>query len=136
MQANDSTRKAGIIAVVDDDGPLREAWGSVMKAAGFSARTYASAEDFLLSQNWRETGCLILDVRLPGINGMELQRVMANADCQVPIVFVTAHGDEALRDVALKAGAVAFLNKPVRSDVLLKEIERALQTNGTDLERR
>ncbi len=136
MPANDTIRKAGIIAVVDDDGPLREAWGSVMKAAGFSARTYASAEDFLFSQNWRETGCLVLDVRLPGINGMELQRMMTNANSQVPIVFVTAHGDASLRDVAIKAGAVAFLNKPVRSDVLLKEIERALQTNRTDLEQR
>jgi two-component system response regulator FixJ len=136
MPANDTTRKAGIIAIVDDDCPLREAWGSVMKAAGFSARAYASAEDFLLSQNWRETGCLVLDVRLPGINGMELQRMMSNANSPVPIIFVTAHGDASLRDVAMKAGAVAFLNKPVRSDVLLKEIERALQTNRSDLEQR
>lgn len=133
MQANDTIRKAGIIAVVDDDAPLREALGSVLKAAGFAARTYASAEDFLFSQNWRHTACLILDVRLPGITGMELQRMMSNANCQVPIIFVTAHGDASLHDLAMKAGAVAFLNKPVRSDALLREIESALQRTRTDL---
>ena len=92
-----------------------------MKAAGFVTRTYGSAEDFLLPRSWRETACLVLDVRLPGINGMELQRMIINANCQVPIIFVTAHGDASLRDVAIKAGAAAFLNKPVRGDVLLKE---------------
>jgi FixJ family two-component response regulator len=129
---NDTLTKTGIIAIVDDDEPLREALGSVMKAAGFAIHTFATAEDFLDSPNWQETACLILDVRLPGMSGIELQKRMADAGSQVPIIFVTAHGDAALRDLVMKSGAAGFLNKPVRSDALLKEIHAALARNRTD----
>ena len=126
------TTKAGFIAIVDDDEPLREALGSVMKAAGFSTITFGSAEEYLDSAGRQRTACLVLDVRLPGMSGIELQRQLANDGDETPIVFVTAHGDASLRDSLMKAGASAFLNKPVRSDALLKEIRAALAKTITD----
>jgi FixJ family two-component response regulator len=132
IEVGDTLQKAGIIAIVDDDAPLREALGSVMNAAGFRTSLFASAEDFLDSPEWRDTACLILDVRLPGMSGVELQRRLADAGSQVPIVFVTAHGDASLRDLVVKAGAAGFLNKPARSGALLKEIHSALEKTGND----
>ncbi len=129
---NDTLTKTGIIAIVDDDEPLREALGSVMKAAGFTTTTFASAEEFLNSADRRNTACLILDVRLPGMSGIELQKRLVEANSQIPVIFVTAHGDASLRDLVMKAGAAGFLNKPVRSDALLKEIHAALQKIRTD----
>ena len=129
---NDTLTKAGMIAIVDDDEPLREALGSVLKAAGFPIDTFASAEDFLDSAQRGSTMCLILDVRLPGMSGIELQRHLLDANSSVPIIFVTAHGDASLRDSLMKAGAAGFLNKPVRSDALLKEIHAALRISRTD----
>lgn len=116
----------GIIAIVDDDEPLREALGSVLKAAGFSINTFASAEEYLDSPLREKIACLILDVRLPGMSGIELQRRLSEIGDAVPIIFVTAHGDASLREVVMNAGAAGFLNKPVRSDALLKEIRAAL----------
>jgi len=124
--------KNGVIAIVDDDEPLREALGSVMKAAGFATNTFATAEEFLESATRGETACLILDVRLPGMSGIELQKRLADADSLVPIIFVTAHGDASLRDLVMRSGAAGFLNKPVRSDALLREIHAALAQNRTD----
>ena len=124
---NHSPTNADIIAIVDDDEPLREALSSVMKAAGFSTNSFASAEEFLNSSNLNETACLILDVRLPGMSGIELQKTLAEIESRVPIIFVTAHGDASLRDLLLKAGATDFLNKPVRSDALLRAIHAALE---------
>jgi FixJ family two-component response regulator len=129
---NKTLTKTGVIAIVDDDEPLREALGSVMKAAGFSINTFASAEEFLASAEREGTACLILDVRLPGMSGIELQRQLAVDGDGTPIIFVTAHGDASLRDSLMKAGASGFLNKPVRSDALLKEIRSALDKNKTD----
>jgi two-component system, LuxR family, response regulator TtrR len=128
---NETPTKIGIIAIVDDDEPLREALGSVLKAAGFRIRTFASAEEFLDADR-RNTSCLILDVRLPGMSGIELQRRLLDGNSELPIIFVTAHGDSSLRDSLMKAGAAGFLNKPVRSDALLKEIHAALEKTGTD----
>jgi FixJ family two-component response regulator len=123
---------AVIIAIVDDDEPLREALGSVMKAAGFSPRTFASAEEFLACDDCDGTACLVLDVRLPGMSGIELQKQLSRTNSRLPIVFVTAHGDASLRDSLMRAGAAAFFYKPVRSDALLKEIRRALKESSTD----
>ena len=125
-ELNQNLTKIGIIAIVDDDEPLREALGSVLKAAGFLIDTFASAEDFLASPRSREIACLILDIRLPGMSGIELQRRLSESGCTIPVIFVTAHGDASLRDMLLKAGAAGFLNKPVRSDTLLREIHSAL----------
>jgi FixJ family two-component response regulator len=131
---NDAQSKPGIIAIVDDDAPLREALGSVMKAAGFLTNTFASAEEFLNSPSRQQTKCLILDVRLPGMSGIELQRKLADVNSEFPVIFVTAHGDALLRDLLMRDGAAAFLNKPVRSDALLKEIRAALKKNRNDLQ--
>ena len=129
---NETLTKTGIIAIVDDDEPLREALGSVMKAAGFTTNTFGSAEEFLNSADRGNAACLILDVRLPGMSGVELQKRLADAKSQIPIIFVTAHGDASLRDLVMKAGAAGFLNKPVRSDALLREIYAALRKTNTD----
>jgi len=129
---NDTLIKTGIIAIVDDDAPLREALGSVMKAAGFTTNTYATAEEFLDSADRQNTACLILDVRLPGMSGVELQKRLAESQSRIPIIFVTAHGDASLRESVIRAGAAGFLNKPVRSDALLKEIYAALRRTNTD----
>lgn len=124
---SDTVTKIGIIAIVDDDEPLREALSSVLKAAGFSVATFASAEEFLNSPSRRNIACLILDVRLPGMSGIELQRRLIDFNSPLPIIFVSAHGDASLSELVMKAGAAGFLNKPVRSDALLKEIRAAIQ---------
>ena len=129
---NETLTKTGIIAIIDDDEPLREALGSVMKAAGFATNTFGSAEEFLNSADRGNAACLILDVRLPGMSGVELQKRLADTKSQIPIIFVTAHGDASLRDLVMKAGAAGFLNKPVRSDALLREIYAALRKTNTD----
>jgi FixJ family two-component response regulator len=123
---------AGFIAIVDDDEPLLEALCSVLKAAGFSTRTFASAEDFLEFGERQDAGCLILDVRLPGMSGIELQRRLSDDNSAVPIIFVTAHGDSSLRESLMKAGAAGFMTKPVRSAALLKEVSAALSKSGTE----
>jgi FixJ family two-component response regulator len=129
---NQSLTKIGIIAIVDDDEPLREALGSVLKAAGFSIDTFASAEEFLDSPQRQKMACLILDVRLPGMSGIELQRRLCESGDVTPIIFVTAHGDASLRDMVMNAGAAGFLNKPVRSDALLREIYAALEKTANE----
>lgn len=128
---NLSIPKTGIIAIVDDDEALREALGSLMKAAGIVAKTFASAEEFLACDDCDDTACLILDVRLPGMSGIDLQRRLAESNSRLPIIFVTAHGDASLRDSLMRAGAAAFFYKPVRSDALLKEIQTALEKTST-----
>ena len=120
--------KPRVIAIVDDDEPLREALASVLKADGYAVAAFHSAEDFLGSEDWRGASVLLLDVRLPGMSGVELQLHMLSLENKMPIVFITGHGDSALRDVLLGAGASAFLNKPVRSEALLSAIRTALDS--------
>jgi FixJ family two-component response regulator len=132
---DETLTNAGVIAIVDDDEPLREALASVLKAGGFFPRTFASAEQFLACDDCDNTACLILDVRLPGMSGIELQKQLSNTNRRIPIVFVTAHGNDSLRDSLLRAGAAAFLYKPVRSDALLREIRKALEPSGANNQR-
>lgn len=115
-----------LIAIVDDDEALRNSLDNLLRSAGFRAHGFASAEAFLRSDQARETACLILDVRMPGMNGLELQRQMVAANWQIPIIFITAHADDEARARALEAGAVAFLYKPCREEDLLHAIEVAL----------
>ena len=117
---------------MDDDQPLREALGSVLQAAGFLTNTYASAEEFFDAPGRNDTACLVLDVRLPGMSGIELQKRLDDAGSRVPVIFVTAHGDASVRELVMRAGAAGFLNKPVRSEVLLKAIYAALQKAEAD----
>ena len=116
-----------LMAIVDDDDALRTSLDNLLRSVGFRAHGFASAEAFLRSNQVHETACLILDIRMPGMNGLELQRQMMAADWQIPIVFITSHVDDEAQARALDAGAVAFLYKPCREDDLLQAIDVALQ---------
>ncbi len=115
-----------LIAIVDDDDSLRNSLDNLLRSVGFRAQGFSSAEAFLHANQAPETACLILDVRLPGMNGLELQRQMGAANWCIPIIFVTAYADDDVRVRALEAGAVDFLSKPCREEDLLKAIEAAL----------
>ena len=114
------------ITIVDDDEALREALGSILKASGFRVVSFFSAEEYLTSSDRQNSGCLILDVRLPGMSGIELQYLLCAMGDEIPIVFLTAHGDSVVREVVMKAGALGFLTKPVRRDALLERVWSAL----------
>jgi len=115
-----------LIAIVDDDDSLRNSLDDLLRSVGFRAHGFSSAEAFLNSPQVHETACLILDVRLPGMNGLALQRQIVAANWRIPIIFVTAYADDDARARALAAGAVAFLYKPCREEDLLNAIEAAL----------
>jgi len=115
------------ISIVDDDASIREALKSLMRSVRFGVDAYGSAEEFLASERVNDTACLILDVYLPGMNGFELQRHLKTEGRDIPIIFITAHSDEASRQRALKGGAIDFLSKPVRRDTLLKAIQSAAE---------
>jgi FixJ family two-component response regulator len=114
------------ITIVDDDEALREALGSMLKASGFRVGKFSSAEEYLASPDRQSASCLILDVRLPGMSGIELQHLLRRMGDEIPIVFLTAHGGSVIRDVVMKAGALGFLTKPVRRDVLLERVWSAV----------
>jgi FixJ family two-component response regulator len=118
------------ISIVDDDASIREALKSLMRSARFSVEAFASAEEFLASEHLNDIACLILDVHLPGMSGFELQAYLNFERRHIPIVFITAHADEALRQRALKGGAVEFLSKPVRRETLFKAIQSAMERNS------
>jgi FixJ family two-component response regulator len=114
------------ISIVDDDSSIREALKSLMRSVQFDVEAFASAEEFLASQRLDDTACLILDVTLPGMSGFELQNQLNLEQRGIPIVFITAHADEASRKRALNGGAVDFLSKPVRREKLFRAIESAI----------
>ena len=115
------------VAIVDDDDSVRGALQGLMKEAGFEARAFPSAEDFLNSGLLHETGCLIADIRMPGMSGLELQQTLNATACRMPIIFITAHGDAKMRLQAMRAGAVEFLAKPFDDEVLLDSVRAALE---------
>ena len=119
-----------VIAIVDDQAALREATENLLKSAGLKAVSFASAEDFLQAAPPDGAGCLILDVRLPGMSGLELQQHLAADGIHVPIVFITAQedGDGQMRAQALRSGALAFLRKPFNDEDLLNAVRSALET--------
>jgi len=116
-----------VICVVDDDESVRESLEGLMRSVGFAVNTFASAEEFLDSDHLRNTDCLILDVRLPGMNGLELQRQLATSHSEIPIIFITSHEDDEVRARALNAGAVDYLLKPFNDEDLLNAIDAALK---------
>ncbi len=120
-----------LISIVDDDPLVREGLISLMRSAGFATQAFASAEEFLSLAHRDDIACLILDVGLPGISGLELQSQLTAtvSNHRTPVVFMTARDDEATRQRALKGGAVDFLRKPVRREALLNAIHLALQQN-------
>jgi FixJ family two-component response regulator len=121
-------RKAKMVAVVEDDESYRAAVQRLLKSAGLSVRSFASAEDFLKSGQQQETGCLIADIRMPGMSGLDLQAKLNAEHCPIPIIFITAHGDEEMRMQAMRAGAVKFLAKPFDGAILLESVRVALQS--------
>jgi FixJ family two-component response regulator len=119
-------RKAKMVAVVDDDEAFRAALQRLLKAGGFPVRSFASAEDFLKSGQQHETGCLITDIRMPGMSGLDLQAKLSAEHCPIPTIFITAHGDEKMRLQAMRGGAVKFLPKPFDSAILLESVRVAM----------
>ena len=115
-----------MVAIVDDDESMRNAVRDLLNAAGFPARAFASAEEFLESGQQHNAACLIADIRMPGMSGLELQARLNAEGCKMPIIFITAHGDPKMRMQALRAGAVEFLAKPFDDDVLLERVRAAL----------
>src|ERR1700756_7321 len=120
-------RKAKMVAIVDDDELMRSALQGMLKSVGLPSKAFASAEDFLKSGQQHETACLIADIRMPGMSGLELQAQLNAEHCRIPTIFITAHGDTKMRMQALRAGAVEFLAKPFDDEVLLESVRAALQ---------
>lgn len=118
------------ISIVDDDESVRQALKGLLRSAGFSADAFASAEEFLSSGQVHATSCLILDIRMPGMSGEDLQERLIASSAAVPIVFISAHGDEDVRARALQRGAVDFLQKPFSDEALLDAIARASGTRS------
>lgn len=116
-----------IVFVIDDDESVREALKSLMRSVGLRVETFASAQEFLQSGRPDVAACLILDVRMPGLSGLDLQRELADANIHIPIIFITGHGDIPMSVRAMKAGAVEFLTKPFRDQDLLDAIQQALE---------
>lgn len=115
------------VYVVDDDLSVREALSSLIRSVGLPVETFSSAEDFLAAQRPPGVACLILDIRMPGLNGLELQTRLAQDGLSIPIIFITGHGDIPMAVLAMKKGAVEFLSKPFRDDDLLAAIHAALE---------
>src|SRR5271154_2931695 len=115
------------IAIVDDDDLMRGALQGLLKAAGLPAQAFASAEEFLKSGQQHHSSCLIADIRMPGMSGLELQAQLNAERCKIPTIFITGHGDEKMRLQALGAGAVEFLSKPFADEALLDSVRAALE---------
>ena len=120
--------KARLVAIVDDDELMRGALQGLLKFAGLPAQAFASAEEFLKSGVQHETACLIADIRMPGMSGLELQAKLNADHCRIPTIFITAHGDAQMRMQALRAGAAEFLAKPFDDEVLLDNVRAALES--------
>ena len=116
------------MSIVDDDDLMRSALQGLLKAVGLPARAFASAEEFLESGQQHDTACLIADIRMSGMSGLELQAKLNAERLRIPTIFITAHGDERMRMQALRAGAVEFLAKPFDEEVLLDSVRVALES--------
>lgn len=121
------TEADAMVFVVDDDTSLRESLKNLIRSVGLRVEAFASAQEFLRSKRPNVPSCLVLDVRLPGLSGLDLQKRMAEADVEIPIIFITGHGDIPMTVQAMKAGAVEFLTKPFRDQDLLDSIQQALE---------
>jgi FixJ family two-component response regulator len=117
-----------LVAIVDDDDSMRSALHGMLKAVGLPALTFASAEEFLRSGQQHHTACLIADIRMPGLSGLQLQAKLNAEHCRIPTIFITAHGDAQMRMQALRAGAVEFMAKPFDDETLLATVRAALES--------
>jgi FixJ family two-component response regulator len=120
--------KEKIVAVVEDDESYRRAVQRLLRSEGFRVRSFGSAEDFLNSDQQNETGCLIADIRMAGMSGLDLQSKLNSDHCPIPTIFITAHGDEKMRLQAMRGGAVKFLAKPFDGETLLEAVRVALES--------
>jgi DNA-binding NtrC family response regulator len=118
--------KNGLVFIVDDDRHTRESLSNLIRSAGLSAQTFSSAQEFLAAERPNGPGCLVLDVHLPGLSGLDLQRELAKAGVKIPIIFITGHGDIPTSVRAIKAGALEFLTKPLNREDLLRAIQQAI----------
>ena len=125
-----------VIFVVDDDAGMRAALQGLLRSVGLRSETYGSAEEFLGARRPDVPGCLVLDLQLPGLMGLDVQRALADAGIRLPTVFITGHGDIPTTVKAMKAGAVEFLTKPFQDEELLAAIRQALELDRADRERR
>ena len=121
-------RNSKLIAIVDDDDSMRGALHGLLKAVGLPAMAFASAEEFLESGQQHQTACLIADIRMPGMSGLDLQARLNSERCRIPTIFITAHGDAKMRLQALREGAVEFLSKPFDDVALLESVRAALES--------
>jgi FixJ family two-component response regulator len=119
---------AKIVAIVDDDDLMRAALQGLLKSAGLPAQPFASAEEFLRSGHQHDTACLITDIRMPGVSGLELQARLNADHCKIPTIFITAHGDAKMRMQAMRAGALEFLAKPFDDEALLGSVRAAIES--------
>src|SRR5918996_1091629 len=122
-----------VVFVVDDDASIREALTSLIRSVGLGVETFGSAGEFLNGQRPDAPGCLVLDVRLPGVSGLDLQRELAAAQIDLPIIFITGHGDIPMTVRAMRAGAVEFLTKPFEEEMLLRAIADAIDRSRAAL---
>ena len=120
--------KTNLVAIVDDDDLMRSALQGMLKSVGLPSHAFASAEEFLQSGQQQQTACLITDIRMPGMSGLELQAKLNAEHCRIPTIFITAHGDTKMRMQALRAGAVEFMAKPFDDEVLLASVRAALES--------
>src|SRR4029077_4702634 len=125
MDTQETTR---MIAIVDDDDSIRSALQGLLESAELPAQSFASAEEFLQSGQRHQIACLIADIRMPGMSGLELQAKLNSEHCRIPIIFITAHGDEKMRMRGWRAGAVEFMAKPFSDEVLLESVRAALES--------
>ena len=119
-------RDQEMVSVVDDDASLRRSVRNLLTSAGFTVQAFTSAEEFLESPQRTNTGCLVLDLRMGGMSGLDLLKHLGAIGSRIPVVILTAHGDDDARQRALQAGAIAFLGKPFRGDALLEAVRTAL----------
>ncbi len=125
MNELNKSKNGALIAIVDDDTSVCEALESLLKSIGFQAASFTSARSFLDSPQFPNVSCVVLDVSMPNMDGLELQRHLASTN-PIPIIFITAHRDEKTRERALRAGAISFLNKPFSDEALIASLHTAL----------
>lgn len=116
-----------MVVVIDDEASVREAVQRLLRAAGVTVKSFASAEEFLKSGHLNNTGCLVADIRMPGVSGLDLLAELNRQHLPIPTILITAHGDESLRMQAMRAGAVKFLPKPLDGATLLASVQAALE---------
>jgi FixJ family two-component response regulator len=127
-----SEKSLKLVAIVDDDQSVQNALQDLMESAGMQTVCFGSAEEFLRSRAQHQTACLIADVRMPGMSGMELQEKLNAERCRLPIIFITAHGDARMQAQAMRDGAVTFLTKPFDNTVLLQAVHTAIEELGRE----